>query len=286
MTDFSISAESSLATELFGALDYPWRMRISPSKAISGDDDEQVDAEMQGNAGDDIELAGESDDLLKDLVEAYLQNRGQADRDEVETALAEIVEPYLLNGIAEDDAPGIVLRMESDAAFQQKLEGFLGISLKFSLEWVEGELSARPNANLGNPIAIGNMRVAARAKGKGCIRVFGKKFCVSITSPWIRMEGRRAEVFLEPKGLQLRARAKAHDIDIVIKIRILRWSWKIKIGVTGYVNKALAGQSPVLLDLGAVRINVPGLGLTYAPSALAAPASSSTTTVAVDGGFT
>lgn len=105
ITDFSISAESSLATELFGALKYPWRMRVSPSKAMSDDDGEQVDAEMQGEAGDDIELAGESDDLLTDLVEEYLQNREKKDRDETETALAEMIEPYLAAGIAEDDPP-------------------------------------------------------------------------------------------------------------------------------------------------------------------------------------
>ncbi len=286
MTDFSLAAESSLSNELFGAIGYPWRKRFDMDRLLTEDGDPRsVQSELIGLSEDNDDLAGETDDLIEDLVELFLDNRSQQERGETEHALADLVEPYL-TGADEEDVSTICRTMEAEPNFDEELESFLRKVLEFSVEWVEGELSRQPDSNLGNPIALSNMRMAIRAKGKGCIKVFGKKYCVKVTSPWVRLEGKRAEIHLEADGPKLRARAKAHDIDIVIKIRILKWTWKIKIGVTSIVNRALSSQRPVLIDLRAIQVKVPGLDLVYKPSSLTVPSSNSTTTVEVDGTFT
>jgi hypothetical protein len=157
--------------------------------------------------------------------------------------------------------------------------------------WARASTGSRPSCRKcrrrrwATPQTLSNLRLAVRARARACIRIFGRKICVSATSPWIRFEGRRAALFLDVVGTKIFGRAQLSDLDFVMTIRILGRNINIRIGVTGLVNRQLARQRPLLADFGNVRITVPGVGRVYQPSTVAVPASSTETRIELDGAF-
>jgi len=138
---------------------------------------------------------------------------------------------------------------------------------------------------MGNPLTLKDLRFAVRARLRGCIRIFGRESCVTVTTPRIRFEGRKAALFFDVVGTRIYGRAKVSNIDFVWRIRILRWTVSIRVGVTGLINRQLAGKRPLLADFSTVAIAVPGVARTYRPNAIAVPPSTSETRIEVDGDF-
>lgn len=293
MTDLVISVGSSLATDLFGSLNYPFRMRVegnafmAEAASLAGEAD--LDWLPPDSPVEDGGFEADFEPLLTATIEAYLESQSPSAfvTAEEDSEAAALIEPYL--GDAGPSGPptaGAVLsRMADDAAFTGKFETFLKGRLGAGIDWIEAELSQMPNAAMGNPLTLRDLRLAVRAKAKACIRVFGREICASATSPWIRFEGQQAALFLDVEGTKIFGRARVSDIEFVLKIRIFGRDIKIRIGVTGLLNRQLAGQRPLVADLGTVRITVPGLQRVYQPTSVSIPPSGSETTVVVDGRF-
>lgn len=283
MSDVSLSIGTSLVANLFASIDYPWRKRIDVDRFLDWDDEIECEVVAVNPEYEGSDYAGEEPDYLDPLIDLFLAHRERAvEPGSPEEALVALFQPYVSGTPSRDT---ILERMDADASAPERLAAYWKPSLKVSVEWVEFELSKAPNAAMGNPVTLGDLRIAVRAKAKACIRAFGESVCIKITSPWVRFEGKKIEVALPVEGLKVKAHARAHDIDFVIKIKVWKWTYKIRIGMTGYVNKFLSKTRPVLADFGTVKIVVPGLDRTYSINAVAIPSSNSATTIAVDGKF-
>jgi len=111
---------------------------------------------------------------------------------------------------------------------------------------------------IGNPISLSKMACKVQAKIRACIKVFGNKICVSVTTPKIHLEGRAANLTLSSRGPVTYAQAQFSDLDIVIRIKIWKWHFTIKIGITSLVNKELRKLGPIkLIDLTPLEQAVP-----------------------------
>lgn len=294
MADFIATLTSSLANDLFGSLNYPYRMRIDgnvvAAEAVDPTDSEvEVDWLPLSTPEESQGFEADLEPLLDAVIEACLDRRSAVPflAEEPDVEAEALVAPY-----TGDDGTGggvelaaIKSRMVQDPTFAEKLEIFLKARLGAGIDWIEAELSQMPASAMGNPLTLSNLRVAVRARAKACIRIFGRQICVSATSPWIRFEGQRALLFLDVVGTKILGRARVSNLDFVMTIRILGRTIKIRIGVTGLVNNQLARQRPLLADFGTVRIAVPGVSRVYQPTAVAVPFSSSETRVEVDGRF-
>jgi hypothetical protein len=282
MADISLSLNSSLVTKLFDAVPYPWRKQIDGERMRHGND-EPVDVEfggMESGGGD----ASDAEEYLDELIEAYIENVSEPrSGNSHEQALHDLLAPYA----APDRSSAEIKRaLFEDAGSGDKLATFFSaLRGGVFIDWIEVELSQRPNSSLGNPLSLSNLRIAVRAKVKLCARIFGKERCIKITSNWFRFEGERVEVELIVEALTVKARARARNIDFTIEVKIGPFKFKFRIGITTHVNRYLAKNSPVLADLSGVVINIPGLDLEYALGSVAIPASSSETTVLIDGSF-
>lgn len=296
MADLSIAIDTSLARDLFSSLDYPYRMRVG--NKLLADDMAALDfgneAELDWDADvdqwpDDQVSDFDAGPMLEAMIDGYLEKSGTekflVEDDDAEASA--LVAPYAsgIDFTGADAIAQVLARMDADSAFEAKATAFFQSRLGGSVDWVEAELSEKPDVAMGNPLTLSRLRFAVRARLKGCIRVFGRQICVSVTTPWIRFEGRRAALFFDVVGTRILGRAKVSDIDFVWRIRILSWTVTIRVGVTGIINSQLASQRPVLADFSTVAIAVPGVNRTYRPNAIAVPASGTETRVEVDGDF-
>jgi len=150
---------------------------------------------------------------------------------------------------------------------------------------VELEVGKQPGASLGDPITLSDLALSVRTKIRACIRVFGREFCASLTTSWLRTETAALRLDLQTRGLQLVGLPSASDVDILIKIKIWKWSYTIRIGVTGYVNDHLRGMTLMLLDASTIRLPIPMLGRTYVVNALGLGSEPNALSVSVDGGW-
>ncbi|MDN3646344.1 hypothetical protein QWY75_09040 [Pontixanthobacter aestiaquae] len=300
MTDLAMIIGSTLAQDLFGALKYPYRMRVDgnvKSAAKGGNPDfpvaEGEDAEITfldgDTSSDDDAFEANFDGVLDAIIDAYLdQESGQglvsADSDAEAHAL---VAPYAVDESSSrsKSISSIRQRMEDDDEFGQKFSDFASSRFEAGIDWVEAELSKRPDPAMGNPVTLSNLKIAVRARAKACIKVFGRKFCVKATSPWIRFEGKQAAVHFDVDGAKIYGRGQVSKLDFVMTIKILRWRIKVRIGVTGIVNRQLSKQRPLLMDFSSVRVKVPGVGLKYSISSVDMPASGTETRIVLDGQF-
>ena len=282
MPDISLSVDTSFVQMLFSAVNYPWRKRIDGDRMLTSDD-EEIPFEVLGQGGDEDD-AGGGDEYLNELIETYLSHKGDPrNQGSAEEALHKLLEPYRQAG---DDKSSIRSALLNDPKGGDKIETFLrALRGGVTLDWIEFELSQKPNSHLGNPLALTNLKIAVRAKAKLCARIFGRERCISITTPWSRFEGERVEVALIEDGLKIKARAKARNVDFTVKVKIGPFTFTFRIGVTSHINRYLEKNSPVLVDASDIRIKIPGLDLTYRPVALDVPSSGTETTVSADGSF-
>jgi hypothetical protein len=116
----------------------------------------------------------------------------------------------------------------------------------------------KPVLALGNPIVMSKMTFKVQARVKGCIKVLGKKYCATVTSPWVHLEAREGLLELSSAGARISVLPQFRDLDIVVKIRIWKWTIEIRVGVTTLVNKQLRKQGPIqMLDLSAFEQAIP-----------------------------
>lgn len=317
MTDIVAALGTTLAQGLFSSLDYPFRHRLDSDRMTSSDGETNLDFEIDPSPSHEEVVSG--DDLLLASIEAfvavipYAPGGRVSELGEVERRLYELFSPYLADtrvgtGDARAETGGArpVLQMsgseiqrgqrggsvtqaileavEKSDDFGERFAEFARSGPYFRIDWVELELSEEPKASLGNPIRLQGLKVAVRAKGKACVRVLGKEFCTpSITTRWLRAEAAELRVLLESRGLQVYGLPSASNVDITITLKIFKWTYTVRIGITTHVNRALAKQRPLLFDASVLRLPVPALGRTYAPTRVATPQGADATTVEIDG---
>lgn len=294
MPDISASVGSSLVTGLLASLNYPFVLRFEDRAFIEEARATDVDVkigERQPSAEPDLDALERGDLFLDTAIEAYVRavsKSGGTEGGEEFALLKTLFEGFEIDRARPEEESRRKLHADIEAGDQEVFSKRFGEYLrgiKFSVRWVEVEVSARPDSTLGNPIRVQNLRLKVRAKVEACIKVFGKKYCATATSPWMTLEGREAAVELLESGLRVRAEARVSDIDIVIRIKIWKWHYDIRIGVTGIVNGFLSKQAPTVLDLSKMELPIPRLGRIYRPQAVDVPAHASTTTINIDGSF-
>lgn len=280
MADLTLSAGTTLITDLFESIQYPWRARIDGDRMRAGQPEIELEVLGPGGSG---EISADEPEFITEWVEAYLEADPQQRRQDGGEALDELIAPYTTGAT---DAQTVIQRLKAAPDFERRLQTFLNrLGLKFSVDWIEVELSSRPNASLGNPISINQLKLGARVKAKACIKIFHEEKCISITSPWVRFEDETARVQLQSSGLIVRALASVSNFDLVLKFKILGKTFEVRIGLTKYVNRYLAAQQPVLIDASNIEVAVPGLDRKYKPASVNVPAHPSTTSVVIEGGF-
>ncbi|MES2904692.1 MAG: hypothetical protein V4696_10945 [Pseudomonadota bacterium] len=281
MTDITFSADSPLISKMFESISYPWRKRIDGDRMSVGEP--EIDVTVEGpTSGED--LSANEPDYLKDWVEEYLDASEDARREgEGEKALDELLKPHAVGSTNADE---VIEKLLSAPDSEQQVQRFLGaLGLKFSVDWIEIELSRKPTAVLGNPMKLGNINIAARVKAKACIKILGKEKCISITSPWVRFVIGGTQIAIQTNGLKVFALASVSDFDLVLKFKILKWSFSVRVGLTKYVNRYLAASRPEIADFGAISIVIPGLDRRYAPTSVTVPNHPSETSVLLEGDF-
>lgn len=290
MTDISLTVQSSLVTDMFDAIKFPYRVRLDANK--SRDEEQGIDLAWVEDAAlsDDFDPEAEFDDALDDMIEQFLDHTKQGGEEsgtqdpEAEALIAPYVEG--ITNADRSDVSTIRNRMAEDDEFGEKFSAFAKQRVKADVDWVEIEVGKRPSAAMGNPLTIGGLEIRVRARVKACLRAFGKWWCTPwFKTPWFLFEGERASLFLDVVATKVYGRGQVKNIDFVIKIKIFKWTVKIKIGITGIINGQLGKQRVLLMDLDDVKVKVPGVGLTYAITSVDIPSSNSATQVLLDGRF-
>lgn len=255
MSDASVLIATAAAKKLVDAIDFPLMMQIPSGRSIGLGEADLGIAASDGAPGDDeipeISSGFEAfiGDMAKRAIDGTIDSRaGTAE----ELAALKVIGQNLeakgeggLYGKGTDDvkkALGVLLTKRS---------------VSFDVQWVKLELD-KPTVQMANPITASKIGCRVQVRVKACIRIFGRKICVTVTSPRIRLEARAATLALSGAGAKVMAQPAFKDLDVVIKIRIWKWTFSIRIGVTGLVNEQLRRQGPILIaDLSALEQDIP-----------------------------
>lgn len=286
-SDLRAAVDTSLITKLFDSLSYPWTMHIPGLREDLSQtvDHETFIEEGAGDPGD--EVLGE--DLLTNAIDAFIAIRQKASlqtKTEIEKSLEDLFADYVAAGQrGEDELRAAIIDGigKDQQKFAERFETFLQRGPKVEVKWAEVRMSKKPAASMGNPITFTHLEFEVRAKVEACIKVFGKKYCASATTPWTHFKAENAHIAIEVVGLKVRARPRVKNLDLEIKIKIWKWTYTIRIGVTTHVNNMLDRVTPTLLDLTGKSFPVPALNRVYAPVKIAVPSHASETSVEITG---
>jgi hypothetical protein len=261
--DVGVLVATALARRVMDAIPFPISIRIPSARAEQEGDGELGEADLEftpirTEGEDDLPELSEINDTFASGISEMVQRVREGTVDESSA------DPAQLKALK---ALAAVLDANPDkAAFYQANPGDIDAALTelvskrwvdVNVEWVKVEIE-RPLLTLSNPILLSNMVVHVQAKVKACIKVLGKKFCATVTSPRLRLEARQARLELGSSGAKVTALPQFKDLDIVLKIKIWKWTVKVTVGITGLVNKQLRKQGPIqLLDLSAFEQTIP-----------------------------
>jgi len=261
--DVGVLVATALARRVVDAIDFPVLIRI-PSPRTEGEGAEPMgEAELEFFRAD---TSPESEELeLSEVNEAFANGisemvqrvrEGTIDESSVDPAQLAAMRTLVKATDASGDKAAFYKAdpEEIDRALSE-LVSRRWVSVE--VEWVKVEVG-KPDITLANPILLSGMSFRVQARVKGCIKVLGKKYCASVTSPWVRLEARQGRLELMADGPRIKALPQLRDLDIVVKIRIWKWTIKVRVGITSLVNKQLKKQGPILLlDLSALEQPVP-----------------------------
>jgi hypothetical protein len=198
------------------------------------------------------------------FAEALLRLTEAWKKGEVETAAATPEERALFEALAAlpTARSGVFINRDIGPLLQAVL-GSMQMDLdkrgpSVDVKWIKLDVTERPTLTLGNPVSLAHIVVHVQARIEACIKVLGKKFCASATSPRVRIEGREALIDLTNRGALVNGTPRFKDVDIVIRIKLWKWTYDIRVGVTGRINDQLRKAGPIkLIDLSAMEQNVP-----------------------------
>jgi hypothetical protein len=256
MSDASVLIATTAAKKLVDAIDFPLQLQIPPGRSSAGLGEAELTITAgDGPLGDDEmpEISGPFEAFIGDMAKRAMDGTLDARTGNAEQLAA-------LKVI------GKTLAQKGEGALYAKgadeVKKALGVlitkaSVSFEVQWVKVQMD-RPTVLMANPITASKIGVYVQARVKACIRIFGRRVCVTVTSPRIRLEARAATLSLSGAGPRVMAQPAFKDLDIVIRIRIWKWTFSIRIGITGLVNEQLRRQGPILVaDLAALEQDIP-----------------------------
>ncbi|WP_152236919.1 hypothetical protein [Xanthomonas sp. LMG 12460] len=261
--DVSILIATSLARRVVDAIQFPIQIKTPAARTQEEGGNRLGDAELEF-----IKVGSEREEGVPEISEmsetfaAGIMEMVQRVRDgEYDESSAD---PAQLNALrtlmaVQDANPGnsVFFKVSSDEIDGALSELVSKRSVSIDVEWVKVDVE-KPLLTLSNPILISDMTMHVQAKVSACIKLLGKKYCASLTSPRIRLEARQGFLELESRAAKVTVVPRFKDLDIVVKIKIWKWTVKIKVGITGIVNKQLNKQGPIqVLDLSLFEQQIP-----------------------------
>lgn len=261
--DVSILIATSLARRVVDAIQFPIQIKTPAARTQEEGGNRLGDAELEF-----IKVGSEREEGVPEISEmsetfaAGIMEMVQRVRDgEYDESSAD---PAQLNALrtlmAVQDANlgnSVFFKVSSDEIDGALSELVSKRSVSIDVEWVKVDVE-KPLLTLSNPILISDMTMHVQAKVSACIKLLGKKYCASLTSPRIRLEARQGFLELESRAAKVTVVPRFKDLDIVVKIKIWKWTVKIKVGITGIVNKQLNKQGPIqVLDLSLFEQQIP-----------------------------
>jgi hypothetical protein len=257
--DVKVLVDAALGQKVIDAINFPVVIQLPsrgslPSETVGDADIRGVDQTPAGPSTLEITELGESfsEEILRLAQEMKLGHFDPA----LKKTEPEAWEAISAIAAIEGDRRQVLISNPSDdvGALIGKM---LGKAVSVEVLWVKFEAS-KPTLTLGNPIRLSNVVVYVQAKIEACIKILGKKFCVRVTSPRVRIEGRQATIALASRGAVVVGTPRFDDVDIVIRVKIWKFTYNIRVGITGIVNAQLQKQGPVkVLDLSALEQDVP-----------------------------
>lgn len=263
--DISVLIATSLARRVVDAIPFPIRVQIPSARAEESGGNQLGEAELEfikiGAREEDItELSEINEFFAASIIEMVHRVRDET-YDESSADPAQLKALKALESVLETNP-------EKSAFYKanpEEINGALSelVSKRWvsvDVEWVKVEID-KPKLTLSNPILLTDITIHVQVRVRACIKVLGKKFCATVTSPRIRLEARKGLLELDSNGAKVTALPQFRDLDIVLKIRIWKWTVKAKIGITSLVNKQLRKQGPIqLLDLSTFEQPIPYSG--------------------------
>ncbi|WP_292044634.1 hypothetical protein [Massilia sp. UBA6681] len=256
--DVRLLISTLLAQKILNGIDFPIVTTVNPFASPHGlplGEAEIAVAPTSSDLPDFFELSAAIEDFLVDIAAQV--------RDGTIDTTGE--DPQLLEDLrligSKIPGPGKstteIFKESATSAVGEAIARILNTkSLKVTVNWVRVEME-KPALVLGNPIVLNDTAVKVQAQIRGCIKII-KEFCATVTSPRVRIEGRKISLNLRPQGTKIFATASVDDIDIVVKIKILKWSFEIRIGITGIVNGQLKKEPPIeIVDLSSFEQAIP-----------------------------
>ncbi|PJI93209.1 hypothetical protein BC777_2080 [Yoonia maricola] len=264
----TVDVNDQVAIDILGAIEFPLEFNIPGDRKslqlegqipIGEAEIISVERIVDGEAEDQSEIH-EIGELFEQAILGALSEleRGLLNTDEISGS-----ELALISKIANLQQDGALTLKAANAGTLDEIGEALSAVVnkkffEFSVLWAQLRIVDRPKVDLGNPIRVLDLSTRSRAKAEGCIKVFGKRYCARVTSPWIRVDGQEAALNLITSGTVVSARPRFKNLDFVITIKILRWRFKIKIGLTTLVNRYFDRLPPAeIADLSAFEQPIP-----------------------------
>jgi hypothetical protein len=255
--DVTVTVTSPLAQLVLDAIDFPVLLQV-PSSKIDGLGEPTIQVNSSDSHRPEDEVPELSDAFERAILEMAKRARDGA-IDESAGSKDELKALQTLASVIGDkdnqDAP--IYESTTDEIKEALSVIVTAKSVSVDVEWVKIEVE-KPHIKLGNPIVLSDISVRVQARIKACISIFGKKYCIHVTTPRVHLEARNAFLQLLAQGPIVSALPHFEDLDIVISIKIWKWTFTIRIGITGIVNNQLKKQGPIaLIDLSAFEQGIP-----------------------------
>ncbi|MCR9089211.1 MAG: hypothetical protein NXH97_21005 [Rhodobacteraceae bacterium] len=247
MGEISVSISDQVADDAIGAIGFPLEFNIlgdsASSTGLSLDvpvlgDAELLSVERDMNPNADIPLLSELGELFEDAITDALErdDRGTLDLERLTPEEQNLMN--LLRGSLSGGLINFSKKTEDETEIDQAITDVVTKGLiDFAVLWAQLRIVSRPDLDLGNPIRLSGLSTRSRAKAEACIKVFGRRLCARVTSPWIRVDGEELTLHFLTSGSKVSIKPRFKNLDFVITIRVFGKTFTIRIGFTTLVNR-------------------------------------------------
>jgi len=254
MSDIIVTISDQVANDVIRAIIFPLEFNIPGKSTFAKSsfdeppigDAEVLSIEPEGVRESDTPLLSELGELYEEAIADALERdaRGMLDPEHLTPEEKKLLS--LLQGSLEDGKVQLSNKAQGEHSKLDKAITELVTKglIDFAILWAQLRIVDRPNIDLGNPIRLSGLSTRSRAKAEACIKIFGKRVCARVTSPWIRVDGEVVVLHFETSGSKVSVRPRFRNLDFVITIRIFGKTFKIKIGLTTLVNRYFDGLPP------------------------------------------
>jgi hypothetical protein len=269
-SDARISLDDAVLAKYLSAVDFPLTILSQPDRSTGSEaqsvmEDAETELALLGNsAAPENVLDGASlleDAILDELLAGDFHSEDKSIAKGFFEAITAFKNKDVTDAITKKDRDALRVAvtdlLSGSVQLTGQLEQTLARARGLRVKWVETRILTRPKATVADPIRLADLVLTIRASFEFCVNLLGHERCVSLTTPRIRLEGRRLDIVLSIQSPKLLGRPRFKDLDIVFRFKILGKTFRLKIGVTTIVNKALVKGDPlVILDLGSLTLPI------------------------------